>query len=215
MLIGHYAPGLFLKRAAPSIPLWALFVANQFLDLLWGPFVLLGIERCRIVPGFTQSNALDLYYMPWSHSLLFAILWSLLAGGLAAALRPQWGARGRVFAIIALAVFSHWLTDLVVHAEDLPLMPGGVLLGFGLWRSLPAALTVETGLVLAGLLLVPRLPRGWILWVSMPTLCVISYFMATPPSPPAVVMSGLGIYLVYALLARAAETPSQRGSAQP
>src|SRR5262245_60757317 len=119
MLIGHYAPALVLKRATPAIPLWVLFVAVQFLDVLWGPFILLGVEHCRIVPGFTQSNALDLYDMPWSHSLALAAAWSLVCGALAAWLRPGWGPRARVFAVIFIAVLSHWITDWFVHVRDL------------------------------------------------------------------------------------------------
>ncbi len=46
---------------------------------MWSIFVLLGIEKVRIVPGITASNALDLYYMPYTHSLLGVLCWSALA----------------------------------------------------------------------------------------------------------------------------------------
>jgi hypothetical protein len=36
----------------------------QWLDVVWSAFVLLGIEKLRIVPGITEANAYDLYYMP-------------------------------------------------------------------------------------------------------------------------------------------------------
>jgi hypothetical protein len=52
------------KAVQPSVPLWVLFLAVQFLDVLWGIFVLLGVEKVRIVPGITATNPLDLYYMP-------------------------------------------------------------------------------------------------------------------------------------------------------
>ena len=70
MLIGHYAPALVLHRVRPSIPLWVLFLATQALDVLWGLFVLTGVEHVRMVPGFTESNSLDLYDMPYSHSVV-------------------------------------------------------------------------------------------------------------------------------------------------
>src|SRR5213593_4161234 len=79
MFVGHYGVSFAAKKAEPSIPLWVLFIAVQLLDVLWAPFVLLGIEKVRIVPGITASNPLDLYYMPYTHSLVGAIGWSVVA----------------------------------------------------------------------------------------------------------------------------------------
>jgi hypothetical protein len=158
--------------------------------------------------GFTQSNALDLYHMPWSHSLLLAVAWSLVCGALAAWLRPTWGPRTRVFAVIFVAVLSHWITDWLVHVRDLPLAPGAEKVGLGLWRWLPWALVLETSIVVIGLLVVPRLRRAWVLWLFMPTVTVISFFVPTPPSPPAMAVTGMATYLIYALLARRAEGPT-------
>jgi hypothetical protein len=44
---------------------------------MWSLLVFLGIERLNIVPGFTEANALDLYYMPYTHSLPGSIVLSL------------------------------------------------------------------------------------------------------------------------------------------
>jgi hypothetical protein len=79
MFIGHYGVSLALKRADPRLSLGGLFVAVQVLDLLFFSFVLLGIEKMRIVPGFTEYNAYDLYDMPYSHGLVGSLVWSLLA----------------------------------------------------------------------------------------------------------------------------------------
>src|SRR5439155_1492753 len=79
MFVGHYGISFAAKKAEPRVPLWVLFIAVQLLDVLWAPFVLVGIEKVRIVPGITASNPLDLYYMPYSHSLLAAIGWSVVA----------------------------------------------------------------------------------------------------------------------------------------
>jgi hypothetical protein len=38
-----------LGRLRPAIPLWALFIATQAVDVLWGVFVLTGVEHARIV----------------------------------------------------------------------------------------------------------------------------------------------------------------------
>lgn len=74
MFIGHYGAGLAVKAADRSIPLWLLFLAVQLVDVAWAVLVILGIEKVRIVPGITATNPLDLYYMPYTHSLVAALL---------------------------------------------------------------------------------------------------------------------------------------------
>ena len=82
MFIGHYAPAFLGKRIAKTVPLWVLFAAVQLVDIAWGIFIATGIEHVRIIEGFTASNSLDLYDMPWTHSLVMALVWSLGAGWL-------------------------------------------------------------------------------------------------------------------------------------
>jgi hypothetical protein len=65
MFVGHYGVSFAAKELDKTIPLWLLFIAVQWLDVVWAPLVLLGVERVRIVPGITASNPLDLYYMPY------------------------------------------------------------------------------------------------------------------------------------------------------
>jgi hypothetical protein len=79
LFTGHYSFSFAGKSADRCIPLWLLFIAVQFIDVLWSIFALLGIEKMRIVPGITASNALDLYYMPYTHSLFGVVCWSALA----------------------------------------------------------------------------------------------------------------------------------------
>ena len=121
MLIGHYAPALVLQRVRPSIPLWVLFVATQAVDIAWGLFVLTGVEHVRVVPGFTESNSLDLYDMPYSHGLVATIAWSVGLALVWRALRHTQAQRGEAL-ILGLAVASHFVLDLVVHVPDLPLV---------------------------------------------------------------------------------------------
>src|SRR5881396_3483179 len=119
MFVGHYGVAFAVRSEKNQIPLWVLFVAVQLLDFLWAPFILLGIEKVRIVPGITASNPLDLYYMPYTHSLVAAVLWSCVGGVVYRLVaRP---ARRQASAVVGAAVFSHWVLDLVVHRPDLPL----------------------------------------------------------------------------------------------
>ena len=61
MFIGHYGVSFAAKRFAPRTSLGVLFLAVQLLDVLFAIFVFAGIEKLRIVPGFTEYNAYDLY----------------------------------------------------------------------------------------------------------------------------------------------------------
>lgn len=209
MVIGHYAPALALKALAPRVPLWALFLAVQLLDLAFMFFVLGGIEHVRIVPGFTASNDLDLVDMPWTHSLAASVAWSVLAGALAAALVP--GSRWRAGLAVAAAVFSHYVCDALVHVPDLTLAgPGTPRLGLGLWNHLPIALAVEAALFAAGAWILVR--SSWAgasgrraavtrLAAVMMLLLVITYLIPTPPTPAALAASGLSMFAALSLAA--------------
>jgi hypothetical protein len=77
MFIGHYGPAFGAKAGCGPFPLWVLFVAVQFMDVIWSIFVLSGIEKMRIVPGFMPASSLDLYYMPYTHGLFGALALSV------------------------------------------------------------------------------------------------------------------------------------------
>ena len=78
MFIGHFAVAFASKKVAPKVSLGTLVIAAAFLDVVWPVLVLLGVERFRIVPGFTAINPFDFVYYPWSHSLLMTAVWALL-----------------------------------------------------------------------------------------------------------------------------------------
>src|SRR5213594_3605666 len=120
MFVGHYGVAFAVKTERNKIPLWVLFVAVQLLDFLWAPFVLIGIEKVRIVPGITASSPLDLYYMPYTHSLIGAIGWSALAA-LAYKISSKAGTSRKGAFYLGTAVFSHWILDFLVHRPDLAL----------------------------------------------------------------------------------------------
>ncbi|MEK7265858.1 MAG: metal-dependent hydrolase [Pseudomonadota bacterium] len=153
MFVGHYAPAAALKPLSPKTPLWHLFIAVQFLDYLWSVFILTGVEKARIVPGFLEASDLDLYFMPYTHSLAAAIFWSLLGAALYRTLiNARAGFAGAI--LIGIAIFSHWLGDLLTHAKDLALWPGSdEKLGLSLWSSLTFSKGVELGLFLGGFIL--------------------------------------------------------------
>src|SRR5207302_736547 len=76
MFVGHYSVAFAAKSERNRIPLWVLFIAVQFLDYVWATLMLLGIEKLRVIKGFTAGSMLDSYFHPYSHSLVTAIAWS-------------------------------------------------------------------------------------------------------------------------------------------
>jgi len=154
MFVGHYAASLALKKFEKRTSLGVLFLAVQFVDILFFPFVLLGIERMNIVENFTQSTHFELEYLPYTHSLLAFVLWSVAAY---AVFRWVLVKNHAVAMVVALAVFSHWLFDLLVHTPDLPLWSDTTAkLGFGLWNNAIATYALEAGLLLLALWLYLR-----------------------------------------------------------
>lgn len=157
MFIGHFAIGFAAKTAAPRVSLGTLFLAAQFIDLLWPTFLLMGLERVRIEPGATTVTPLVFEHYPWSHSLLAVLGWAALLAGLHFLLRRD----RRSALILAGLVLSHWLLDLLVHRPDLPLWPwGGSVLGLRLWSSLLLTLALEVPLFMLGVWLYSRSTRA-------------------------------------------------------
>lgn len=153
MFLGHFALAFAAKTATPRVSLGTLFLAAQFIDLLWPTLLLMGLERVRIEPGATVVTPLVFEHYPYSHSLLAVLGWALLLAGLHFLLVRD----RRAAVVLALLVISHWLLDLLVHRPDLPLWPwGGQLVGLRLWSSLPLTLALEVPLFVIGVWLYAR-----------------------------------------------------------
>lgn len=214
MFIGHYGVSFALKARDKSIPLWILFIAVQLVDVLWGVFILTGIEKVRIVPGITATNPLDLYYMPYTHSLVGALFWSVVGIGVYWSLRKSplatAGGTGRKLAsalLVGMAVFSHWILDLLVHRPDLPLYDDTFKMGFGLWNYPAIAFGLEIVLLFAGMFLYMRSTTATnaIGKFGIPVLSLVLiaaqsviFFGAPPTSPAAAAIMALVSYFVFA-----------------
>jgi hypothetical protein len=204
MFLGHFGVALGSKPASPRVSLGTLFLAAQFLDLLWPIFVLAGIETVSIAPGITRVTPLDFVSYPYSHSLAAAIVWSLAASGIYGAARG-W-ARGA--AVVGALVFSHWVLDFVTHRPDLPIAPGvAARVGLGLWNSVAGTVIAEAALFLGGAAFYLRTtqPRDRIgswgtgaLLLALAGISGASLFGPPPPSPDAVAWSGLAMWLLVA-----------------
>lgn len=202
MFLGHFAAGFAAKSIAPRVSLGWLFLAAQFIDLLWPSLLLLGLERVSIVPGITTVTPLLFEHYPISHSLLAVLLWAALVGGGYFLLRRE--RRGAL--VLGALVVSHWLLDLIVHRPDLPLLPGGeIMVGLHAWSSLPLTLALEGGLFALGVWLYCRVtaPRDalgrWGLVALVAFLLLIyvgNLFGAPPPSVEAIGWLGQAQWLL-------------------
>lgn len=209
MFVGHYGVAFAARRVERRIPLWLLFIAVQFVDILWCGFILLGIEKVRIVPGYTAASPLDFTYYPYTHSLIGSIGWAGVAFVLYR-LFYRYKGSPKPALVLAVAVLSHWFLDLLVHTRDLDIINETFKVGFGLWNYPVVELIVEFAILFAGLVYYLRGNRdlgrkrrvGMIVFAVMMALIQLS--SAFGPPPPSVKVIGIAGLIMYALFAVAA-----------
>jgi hypothetical protein len=206
MFVGHYSASLALKSVEGKASLGLLFLAVQFVDILFFPLVLLGIERVNVIEDFTQSTHFELEYMPYTHSLLASFI---CAGFIYAVFRIVPPRNKRVALLMGMAVLSHWFLDLIVHTPDLPLWSdASTKLGFGLWHNAIATYALEASLLAAGLWLYLRSTTatspigkyGMGVFISL-LLLVNAFNIFGPPfgnSTASLAISALAMYFVFA-----------------
>lgn len=189
MFIGHFAVGLAGKKLQPSISLGTLFLAAQFLDLLWPTLLLLGFEHVVIAPGISEVSPLNFIDYPISHSLATVLGWSLIFGIVYYLITKN--KDGAV--LLGGLVLSHWILDLIVHTSDLPLYPGDApKVGFALWNSAALTIVVEGTIFVIGVWVYLDTKKtsglkvnGWF-WSLMVFLVIIHIMNFTSPPPPSV-----------------------------
>jgi hypothetical protein len=157
MIAGHFGLAAGVKAGARTVPLWALMLACQWLDVIFVPLFGAKIETIVPVPGTSGGFGQIIIHADWTHSLVGALVLSALFatfGGI------KWGRRAAI--VLGAVAFSHWVLDLIVHRADLPLLPGGggPHLGFGLWRWPIVTFALELMLVLGGGWLYARAARS-------------------------------------------------------
>jgi hypothetical protein len=208
MFIGHYGVSLAAKRIDARLPLGWLFLAVQLPDILWAVLFLLGVEKARIIPAHeTAVMAVDLYYIPYSHSLATSLLW---AGAIYAIFRllPTGAAglrKGTVAIVMALAVISHFVLDVIVES-NLPLYDDTAKIGLGLANNALAAYIVEGLILVGGLILYLRAttPKnltgryGMIAFVVVMLAFNLAMFGPPPTDLRFVALSSLGSFAVMA-----------------
>lgn len=180
MFVGHYAAGLAIKSFAPKVPAVPIVLGVGVLDIVDGILAIVGVNHVEPNPEAGPYLFFDLIFIDWDHSLLMAVVLSLLWGLIF--LRKGWA----VAAVAAGAAFSHWILDLPVHNADLALFPySDTELGFGLWGRMLTGAWVLEGIVSAIFLVI-----AWIKFTSRgvrpadliwPTVIVAVLFLALSP----------------------------------
>jgi membrane-bound metal-dependent hydrolase YbcI (DUF457 family) len=160
VIAGHFGFAAMVKARERRVPLWALMLASVWLDIVFVPLYLTGIETIALAPGAHAGYAAAIIHADYTHSLVGAALLAMIFAWAGAV---PWGRRSGV--VLGLVVLSHWVLDLIVHRADLPLLPGNAggfaLLGLGLWRWPVASAAVELALVIAG---------AWLYWRAARTV---------------------------------------------
>ena len=203
MFIGHWAPALAVAARRPAPTIGILFIAAQLIDWAFFGFLLLGVEHMRVSPGISTMNPMDLYHMPYTHSLLGAlvfgggvtvVIWTLTKDSTAALLTGA-------------VVVSHWFLDLLVHVPDLTLAGSPPKLGFGLWNYPALEMPLELGITFAALCLYVRAKRPAPLRVGVLAgvlllLQAINWF--GPVEPEVTIGTSLLAFFAYGLATLAA-----------
>lgn len=202
---GHLAAGLILKKVEPRINLGVLFFSALLPDFLLGIFYWIGIEKAYIPSNYSQLHYLT-FTFPYSHGLVATLLWSLTLFLLALGRNDG----KRIGFILAIAVFSHFILDFIVHIPELPVVgANSYKLGLSLWNYMTVALAVEIFLVLIGLGLYFSSLRQktfrnsygvLILMIVFSILTVMGMTSSVPPNLNAVAISWVAAPAVFAAL---------------
>jgi hypothetical protein len=207
MFVGHYGVAFAAKSQRNKIPLWVLFIAVQFLDYIWATLVLLGIEKLRVIKGFTAGSMLDSYFHPYSHSLIAAILWSAVA---AVGYKRLCSWLGYAYTksaalLVGLAVFSHWILDLIAHPRDLAIYDNTWKVGFGLWNYRDPEFALEIALLAGGIVLyltrnvMPAIRKGAVIAFGVALVVIQIGDTYVPRNPLTDKQTVMGVWVFYTL----------------
>ena len=191
MFIGHFAPAFAAAAVSPRAPkLGTLFIAAQLVDWAFFAFAIVGIEAMRIEPGATAMVPFDLYYMPYTHSLLGSGVWAVVFGLLVFALLRD-AAAGLLAGFVVL---SHWILDFLTHRPDLTLAGGDQVYGLGLWNLPWIAIPLEIGITVGAIYWYMKRTQGPIgpPLVLLAVLLIVQAINWFAPHPTQV---GPGLYI--------------------
>jgi hypothetical protein len=203
--INHAATALLINRKWPGVPIDAVLLSVQLVEILWVVFNLLGIEVTTTAPQVRALNDIHLDHMPYSHSIaatavLAIAVWVVFSKFLH---KPGWGLA------LAVAVSTHIVLDLATHVRDIALAPGieSPKFGTGLYDLPLFALVVETvyGVCCWWLF---RGSRALLAAIVVLNLAALSFYSARIAGPesllaghPKIFAAAIGVHIVVGLIA--------------
>jgi len=153
---------------------------------------------------------LDSYFHPYSHSLIAAIIWSGVAAlgyWVICSRHPESfrGYRASAALIVGLAVFSHWILDLIAHPRDLAIYDNKWKVGFGLWNYRDPEFVLEIALLGFGIVL--YLARNVTPAIRKKAIVVFGIFLViiqigdtyVPRTPLTAKATAMGVWIFYTL----------------
>ncbi len=204
MFIGHFGVGLAAKKIDNKPSLGTLFIASQFIDLLWPVFLLLGIEKVQIESGNTAVTPLNFISYPYSHSLFGVLVWAILMSVVYYMLKKNF----RTSLLLGQLVLSHWILDFFTHRPDLPLLPwSDFKVGLGLWNSVALTIIIEGFIFILGAYIYLSATKSenkkgsyglWSLLIFLTLIYVMNIVGTTPPDTNAIAVAGLFQWLIVA-----------------
>ncbi len=78
MFAGHFGLAAVVKAKSPKLPIWALMVSTQLLDVIFLPLYILGVET--IEPINRNSYGEAIIHADYTHSLIGALFIAFVAG---------------------------------------------------------------------------------------------------------------------------------------
>ena len=187
MIAGHFGFAALVKSRERQVPIWALMLATVWLDVVFVPLFITGIESIQTVPGTHEGYGNGIIHADYTHSVVGMLVLSAI---LAIIFLPFWGRRSAI--VIGLVAASHWVLDLVVHRADMPILPGNIahlpLLGFGLWRFPGVSAAIEAALVLLG---------AGAYWIAARSVSIQAKQRPRLAAAVAVLIATCGIVILY------------------
>lgn len=149
MLAGHIGAAAAAKSLDHRVPFWALLVASFLIDIIFAVLWVFGVEKIEALPGTDGGYGNMLFDVDYSHSFFGTLLLCVVVMIVTARYLT-----GKGVMIFSGVVFSHWFLDMMVHRNDMPIMPGnaGTLprVGLGLWDAPVATAILEALIVIGG-----------------------------------------------------------------
>ena len=186
MIAGHFGFAALVKGRERTTPLWMLMLASVWLDIVFVPLFLAGIETIQPVPG-SRGYGASVIHADYTHSFVGMIV---LSAVLAMLCLPFFGRRSAT--VIGLVAGSHWVLDLIVHRADMAIFPGNAAhlpqLGLGLWRFPWISAAIEAALVLFG---------AAVYWAAARSVSIQAKRSSRLAAVVAVLIATCGIVILY------------------